>query len=657
MSKHIKIAACLLLLLLATVCWAGGNKDKGVQQPKAGGNKVNGEQQNSAKQPERQAATQAGPSPFFTGDGGKDKSIAILAPTTTGLAENQNYLPSLVQGEFVSNFTGFSAISVLDRVRLDEQYAELFTGYYDDNAEGVYDLGHLAPTDYIMGGSITRTQTGYAMQIQITKSADKMTVASHSGTFTFTELDNLSGIRRASLDLLQKMGVTPTERTRTELSAAAQANYVSAQTNLAQGITAQQQGTVVEALSRYIQSTNYDPTLAEAASRLNILTANVTSGNIGSDVRNDLAWRDQWVARLKECEEFYTNYMKEIPPYYLVYDENISRGAVDYEKRTVPLGITINAYPDPAYFETINRVVETVRQGLEATGRAETWKLKWPQMTFSSENGIKAVEFHSPFQDYVNAWRVTVEIVNSNGKVIAAEDPDILYGWQWIWKTFLDQDDSWRISGNAKGVSSKIDVEFPAVDPGADSLTDTLSIRIAKINGVSAGQAAERRNISILPASEFLASGKAKQSEYFIYCNMQRNRYSGPDYKVTGDRRNSSSYTVYSDKWKNSPAIYARWIIPAYERIKDDSRSWIQYIVIHPSVKTYEFESNFSTGAQVIIGANVDIKIIRQGGPSSPSEFAAFYNRNGKKAGRYVLVYPKDSVGSLEWTYRPFDAF
>jgi hypothetical protein len=102
-------------------------------------------------------------SPAYTGDGGKGRSIAILAPTGTGLAENQNYLPTLVQGEFVSNFSGYSAISVLDRVSLDEQYAELLSGYYDDDAKAGQDLGHLPPTEYIMSGSITKTATGYAL--------------------------------------------------------------------------------------------------------------------------------------------------------------------------------------------------------------------------------------------------------------------------------------------------------------------------------------------------------------------------------------------------------------------------------------------------------------------------------------------------------------
>jgi hypothetical protein len=66
--------------------------------------------------------------PFYTGDGGKGASIAILLPRAAGLAANEDNLPALVQGEFVSDFTGYSAIAVLDRARLDEQYAEMESG-------------------------------------------------------------------------------------------------------------------------------------------------------------------------------------------------------------------------------------------------------------------------------------------------------------------------------------------------------------------------------------------------------------------------------------------------------------------------------------------------------------------------------------------------
>ena len=121
----------------------------------------------------------------------------------------------------------------MDRENLDNVYGELLSGYYDDNDPAGLDLGHLTATSYLMTGSITRTASGYALQIQIVKTSDKTTAASYSGTCGFAELDNLTGVRLASLDLLQKMGITPTDRTRTELAEAAAINQVNAQTALA----------------------------------------------------------------------------------------------------------------------------------------------------------------------------------------------------------------------------------------------------------------------------------------------------------------------------------------------------------------------------------------------------------------------------------------
>ena len=215
---------------------------------------------------------------YWTGDGGRNISIAILPPQAIGLTENQSYLPALVQGEFVSNFSTYSAISILDRQRLNDQYAELFSGYYDDNAAELIDIGHLSPTTHILAGNITRTETGYALQMYATKSADKLTVASYSGTFTFAELDNLSGIRQASFELLQKLGVTLTTKTQEELTRPAPANHVSAQTALAHGITAQQQGNTETALNYYFQAAAFDPSLIEAHNRTQILAAYVEGG-------------------------------------------------------------------------------------------------------------------------------------------------------------------------------------------------------------------------------------------------------------------------------------------------------------------------------------------------------------------------------------------
>jgi hypothetical protein len=425
---------------------------------------------------------------LFTGDGGKGISLAILAPKAQGLDDTQTYIPALVQGEFVSNFTGYSAISVLDRERLDEQYAEILSGYYDDDAEAGNDLGHLVPTDYIMGGSILKTASGYALQMSVTKTSDKTTLCSYSGTCTFEELDNLTGVRRTSLDLLAKMGVQLTARAQGELSGAAAVHEVQGQTALAQGVTAQRGGTVVEALSYYFQAASYDASLTEAASRVNILSANITSGNMGEDIRNDIEWRAQWRARLAEAERVYADYMKQQPRYSLVYNVNLKHGETNYANNTVPIsGVTLDLVPDAAWFNaagSVVRVINVVREGLLATKQAGKWGLDWPRYTMGN----------SPFGGRDQRFDVTVELVNAAGKTIGRERITMSSGYDLEWANGTLR----RFIPRMRGVQH---LGFNRVN--AYDITDSLTVRIASIDGVDAETAAKTRGINILTEAEY----------------------------------------------------------------------------------------------------------------------------------------------------------
>jgi len=110
MKKIISIFS--VFFLISGIAFAGGNKDS---KPKP---TTQSEAQLAPNSKPAPIPPQIPSSPFFTGDGGKGKSIAILAPKGSGIAKEQDYIPSLVQGEFVSNFSGYSAISVLDMVRM-----------------------------------------------------------------------------------------------------------------------------------------------------------------------------------------------------------------------------------------------------------------------------------------------------------------------------------------------------------------------------------------------------------------------------------------------------------------------------------------------------------------------------------------------------------
>lgn len=427
-------------------------------------------------------------SQFFSGDGGKGMSIAVLAPQSSGLSINQSYLPTLVQKEFVSNFSGYSAISILDWENLDKIYDNLLSGYYSDDAPEGMDLGHLSPTTHIMGGNITRTETGYALQIQITRTSDKMTTASYSGTFTFAELDDLTGIRRASLDLLEKMGVTLKELARTELTGAAAENRITAQTALAQGITAQRRGTEVAALSYFYQAAAYDPSLHEAVNRSSILSADISSGNIGDDIRNDIAWRRQWVDRLTETEQYFDSFNRtESMPYTLFYvSDEIKQGTINYQNETVNLSIETHLHGSGIWTLSTERALQAVWDGLNTTGRKEIWGLgNWPQRGVTNLNA---------FARRSGNFSAVFELLNDQNEIISRQTLQSGGAWELNW--------SGRPYINVNADDRKT-LTFQNVN--ANKISDKMTIRVTTVNGTAAEIAARNGVLQIhsITKSEF----------------------------------------------------------------------------------------------------------------------------------------------------------
>ena len=426
-------------------------------------------------------------SPYFTGDGGRGKSITILPPRGSGLAQNQAYLPDLVANELVSNFRSFSAMTLFDRVNNQRQYEELLSGYYADNDKAGLDLGHLTSTDFMLLGNITKTSTGYALQLTVNKNSDKTTAASYSGTVSIAELDNLTGVRRASLDLLQKMGVQVTAQARTELTRAAETNHVNAQTAMAQGITAQRQGAEVTALMYVSQAAAFDPSLAEAVRRTSILTANISSGNIGADALEDIAWRRRWTDRLAETEQyfntFFTNYFKNFSvPYTLVYSTDIKQtGQINYQNETVSLSTETDLFalqnwvqPAEQTFRSVQDSIQAVLAGLNATGRKGVWGLgDWPR-----QNSFNA----SFFGRKAGNFSIAAELVNSRGQVIGRQ----------TLQTGGTYDLPAPLPGRNISVSVSADDRKTLTFVGVKvaDITENMTIRIASVNGTPAETAA-----------------------------------------------------------------------------------------------------------------------------------------------------------------------
>jgi len=255
-------------------------------------------------------------------------------------------------------------------------------------------------------------------------------------------------------------------------------------------------------LSYYFQAAAFDPALAEAVNRSSILAADISSGNIGADARNDIAWRKQWTDRLAETEQyfnsFFDTYFKNFfVPYTLLYSTDIKQsGQINYQTETVNL--TTETYlfalrdwvqPAEQTLRSVQASIQAVINGLNATGRKNTWGLgDWPRQN----------SFNVSFFGRKNSnFSISAELLNSRGQVIGRQTFQT-GGTYELPVPLPGRNITFSFSAGDRKTLTFANVK-------AADITDSLTIRIASVNGQSAETAARNRVLQIrtLPESEW----------------------------------------------------------------------------------------------------------------------------------------------------------
>ena len=425
--------------------------------------------------------------PFFTGDGGKGMRLAVLEPSVNGLTDDEKkWMPSTIQGSITGDFNRFSAMTIIDRQNFEKILAEQTLSMSGDFSDEDYvRIGHLINARYILVGSVTKTATAYMLELSVTDLESGERKASYPPTpVSPLNLENLTAVKAATASLLQQLGVKLTDSGQQELGKAPDTQAVRAEIALARGITAQRQGTEVAALSYFFQAETLNPTLLEATNRSSVLNANISSGNIGENVRNDIVWRRNWVTRLTEAEQSFDQFNKtESMLFTLFYSDEIKQGAVNYQNETVTLSVDTYLRPSHTWGRTVGvsmqRTLRAVYDGLQATKRAGEWSLQnWPRQGVTNLNS---------FTRRNNSFTIAAELLNDKNQVIGRQSFRADGWWEYTYNNQTPV--GVRVSDD---VGSTVNFTVKA-----DDITDQLTIRIASVNGVDAETAARNGVLQI----------------------------------------------------------------------------------------------------------------------------------------------------------------
>jgi len=640
------IALIATLLFAAPFSYAGGSSE-------------------SAKPAQQEEQTAAVPAqgPYFTGDGGKGMKLAVLEPSVNGITDDEKkWMPSTIQSSITGDFNRFSAMTIIDRQNFEKIIAEQSLSASGDFSEKDFiRIGQLINARYILVGSVTRTATAYMLELSVTDVESGERKASYPPTpVSPLNLENLSAVKEASANLLGQLGVRLTALGQQELKKAPDTSTVRAEVALARGITAQRQNTEVAALSYFFQAQALNPALLEATNRASVLNANISSGNIGQNVRNDIEWRRNWVQRLTEAEQSFAEFNKTGTMLYtLFYSDEIKQGAVNYQNETVTLSMETYLRPSHTWGRTVavpmQRTLRSVYDGLQATKRASEWGLQgWPRQGVTNLNS---------FARRSNSFTVTAELLNDKNQVIGRQSFRADGYWEYTYDGYVPA--GIRISDDVRST-----VNFTVK---ADDITDRLTIRIASINGTNAETAARNGVLQIraMPKAEYDTNNRLSNIFHFAFGEIKGHSSNARKEDFARD-----GFEVYIPGviWGDQVVAIGR---EAFSKFKGEDRRFktgvIQNVQVPPdsvylpdSVTSigeaafsvlFQYKTNVGSdlyddfGPLIIsIGANVSMvgreRVFRDA--SFAANFSNFYRGRNRVAG----VYKRNPFGG-PWNYSP----
>ena len=344
---------------------------------------------------------------YFTGDGGKGLSLAVLlprgrAPGGKELPESEQWLLSFVQGNLTADFSRYSAMEIIDRQTisqvLEEQNLSLSQNNSDKNT--IIKIGNITNAQFLLTGTLEKMNAhDYSLQLSIVNAETAVLRASHVAAVSIAELRSLKPIREASIDLLKRMGVALTAEGEEAIRSVALQEAQGA-IALAQGIAAGDENPV-EKLIYLTNAVAFDSRQLEAIELLASTETDMSQMGTGAALQNDAEQQKQFLTMLNQFEEHYKNH----PPFELVFvPKTVQAGETDYARHEAAVQFSVSLR-ESVEFDTMKKVLRIILDDLKKTGNKEKWGFKeWPG---------NAEIFTGKKQ-----YRISAELLDDGGKIL-----------------------------------------------------------------------------------------------------------------------------------------------------------------------------------------------------------------------------------------------
>ncbi|MDR0910072.1 MAG: leucine-rich repeat protein [Spirochaetaceae bacterium] len=234
---------------------------------------------------------------------------------------------------------------------------------------------------------------------------------------------------------------------------------------LARGMSAERDGALGEALICYTHAVALDPTLTEAAQRLQALTDRVLSGSVNK--------KADWYVVFKNLSSFFKMYL----PFEIIYDPVLTVSP-PYMDGTKDVSFSYGVWPETSAYKVLNTIID----GIIATGNAADWQYASWLFPAGDRNAASDAIL---FPEKTSKLNVVFALQNERGDTVATSGTEInvLNGSFEEGRWIMPQPNA-------------VTVVFENVRTDSDN----LSLRIKSVNSVDAKVAMENGMVKISTA-------------------------------------------------------------------------------------------------------------------------------------------------------------
>lgn len=388
---------------------------------------------------------------FYLDDGGSSISLIVVTPSGESLAAEDEFVLDYIQNLLTANFNKYTAIKTNKQDTSENERTE---------------------ASYLLISKLTKSGNVFILEMSVSDPSSGLRKASYIGAnISANEILNAAAINNGFLETVKQLGVALSEE-----GIAAVKNptteEVQAAINLARGDLAEKSGNHVEMLTYLYNAVSYDPDLLEAGTRIDVFSKMLSSGDVGSAVKNDLKDYDKWKKILDEFDTFFQTH----PPFVLTYNPHpLKKGHTDYDNRTAILEFELIFQEDVSFY-AMQKVYTTITSGLQATGNREIW-------------GFTTRPMRSPLFGSFRKYEIRAELLNSRDEVVGTATFPVRSRIALLRNT-LYADTTQKTRQSFKPIHIEND------------LTDVMLVQITGIDKQETEKAMREGYVKILPAEE-----------------------------------------------------------------------------------------------------------------------------------------------------------